>query len=77
MGIRELKGWKIVIMKKIKGERRDLLKKKEEVWKILRKIEEERKKREIEKKMSVMREVMMEKKKDESDSYEKERMKEM
>lgn len=77
MGIRELKGWKIVIMKKIKGERRDLLKKKEEVWKILRKIEEESKKREIEKKMSVMREVMMEKKKDESDSYEKERMKEM
>ena len=77
MGIRELQGWNLVLLKHIPGDRRDFFTTPDDVWQILRTLAEERKKREIDPTLSVLREVLMEAPLDDSDRYAQERMKDM
>ncbi|MFC4624588.1 GbsR/MarR family transcriptional regulator [Daeguia caeni] len=77
MGIRELQGWNLVVLKHIPGDRRDFFTTPGDVWQILRILAEERKKREIDPTLTVLRQILMEQPQAESDQYAQKRMKDM
>ncbi|MBK3745729.1 GbsR/MarR family transcriptional regulator, partial [Paraburkholderia aspalathi] len=77
MGIRELQGWNLVLLKHIPGDRRDFFTTPADVWQILRTLAEERKKREIDPTLTVLREILMDQPADESDRYAQDRMQDM
>lgn len=77
MGIRELQGWNLVLLKHIPGDRRDFYSTPGDVWQILRTLAEERKKREVDPTLSVLREILMEKPSTESDAFAQARMSDM
>lgn len=77
MGIRELQGWNLVLLKHIPGDRRDFYSTPGDVWQILRTLAEERKKREVDPTLSVLREILMEKPATESDAFAQQRMGDM
>lgn len=59
MSLRELQGWNLVLLKHLPGDRRDFFTTPDDVWQILRTLAEERKKREIDPTLSVLRELLM------------------
>ncbi len=77
MGIRELQGWNLVVLKHIPGDRRDFYSTPGDVWQILRTLAEERKKREVDPTLSVLREILMEKPATDSDAFAQHRMSDM
>ncbi|MFK4824626.1 GbsR/MarR family transcriptional regulator [Paenochrobactrum sp. BZR 588] len=77
MGIRELQGWNLVLLRHIPGDRRDFFTTPDDVWQILRTLAEERKKREIDPTLSVLREILMEQPSEENDRFAQSRMQDM
>jgi DNA-binding transcriptional regulator GbsR (MarR family) len=77
MGLRELQAWNLVLLKHIPGDRRDYYTTPEDVWQILRIIAEERKKREVDPTLSVLRELLMQQPEGEDERYAQRRMAEM
>lgn len=59
MGLKELQGWNLVRLKHKPDDRRDYFTTPEDVWTIVRTLTEERKKREIDPTLTVLRELMM------------------
>ena len=59
MGLRELQAWNLVLPRHIPDDRRDHFTTPEDVWQILRVLAEERKKREVDPTLSVLRELLM------------------
>lgn len=77
MSLRELQGWNLVLLKHQPGDRRDFFTTPDDVWQILRTLAEERKKREIDPTLSVLREILMQEPSGEDELYAQERMAEM
>ncbi len=77
MSLRELQGWNLVLLKHQPGDRRDFFTTPDDVWQILRTLAEERKKREIDPTLSVLREILMQEPSGEGELYAQERMAEM
>lgn len=77
MGLRELQAWNLVLLKHLPGDRRDFFTTPEDVWQILRTLAEERKKREVDPTLSVLREILMQNPSDEAERHAQERMAEM
>lgn len=59
IGLRELQGWNLVLLRHLPDDRRDHFTTPEDVWQILRTLAEERKKREIDPTLSVLRELLL------------------
>jgi DNA-binding transcriptional regulator GbsR (MarR family) len=59
MSLKELQGWNLLRVKHIPGDRRDFFETPQDVWAILRVLAEERKKREIDPTLTVLRDLMM------------------
>lgn len=59
MGLKELQGWNLIRLTHLAGDRRDHFTTPADLWTILRTLVEERKKREVDPTLSVMRELMM------------------
>ncbi|WP_439596314.1 GbsR/MarR family transcriptional regulator [Falsiroseomonas sp.] len=59
MGLKELQAWNLAIPKHIPDDRRDHFTTPDDVWQILRTLAEERKKREVDPTLSVLRELLM------------------
>ncbi|MGX9963266.1 GbsR/MarR family transcriptional regulator [Roseomonas sp. F4] len=59
MGLKELQAWNLAIPKHIPNDRRDHFTTPDDVWQILRTLAEERKKREVDPTLSVLRELLM------------------
>lgn len=59
MSLRELQGWNLVILKHIPHDRRDFFTTPDNVWQIFRTLAEERKKREVDPTLSVLRDLLM------------------
>jgi DNA-binding transcriptional regulator GbsR (MarR family) len=59
MGLKELQAWNLVLLKHLPEDRRDHFCTPDDVWQILRTLAEERKKREVDPTMSVLRELLM------------------
>jgi DNA-binding transcriptional regulator GbsR (MarR family) len=77
MGLRELQAWNLVLLKHLPVDRRDFFTTPDDVWQILRTLAEERKKREVDPTLSVLREILMQNPADEAEQHAQARMREM
>jgi DNA-binding transcriptional regulator GbsR (MarR family) len=77
MGLRELQAWNLVLLKHLPSDRRDFFTTPDDVWQILRTLAEERKKREVDPTLSVLREILMQTPTDEAEQHAQARMAEM
>ncbi|MEW5421483.1 GbsR/MarR family transcriptional regulator [Amorphus sp. 3PC139-8] len=77
MSLRELQGWNLVLLKHQPGDRRDFYTTPDDVWVILRTLAEERKKREVDPTLSVLREILLQQPSGENERFAQERMAEM
>lgn len=77
MSLKELQSWGLVLLKHRPGDRRDFYTTPDDVWAILRTLAEERKKREVDPTLTVLREIMLQEPKNEEERFAQERMGEM
>ncbi|WP_180898465.1 GbsR/MarR family transcriptional regulator [Martelella soudanensis] len=77
MGLKELQGWGLVLLRHKAGDRRDYFTTPDDVWTILRTLAEERKKREIDPTLTMLREVLMREPENEEERYAQARLGEM
>jgi len=77
MSLRELQGWNLVVLKHLPSDRRDFFTTPGDVWQILRTLAEERKKREIDPTLSILREILMQKPGTAEERFAQDRMGEM
>jgi len=77
MGLKELQAWNLVVLRHRPGDRRDFFTTPGDVWQILRTLAEERKKREVDPTLSVLRELLMQQPGSEAERHAQARMAEM
>ncbi|MBY0611163.1 MAG: GbsR/MarR family transcriptional regulator [Beijerinckiaceae bacterium] len=77
MGLKELQAWNLVRLKHLPDDRRDYFHTPADIWEILRTLVEERKKREIDPTLSVLRELVMQQPSSPDETYAQQRMREM
>ncbi|MGV8939692.1 MAG: GbsR/MarR family transcriptional regulator [Allorhizobium sp.] len=77
MSLRELQGWNLVVLRHIPSDRRDFFTTPGDVWQILRTLAEERKKREVDPTLSVLRELLMHEPADAREAHAQQRLGEM
>ena len=77
MGLKELQSWNLVRLQHLPNDRREYFQAPEDVWAIFRTLAEERRKREIDPTLSMLREALMEQPSTEDDIHAQERMKQM
>ena len=77
MSLRELQAWNLVILKHVPGDRRDFFTAPDDVWQIFRTLAEERKKREVDPTLSVLRDLLMLEPANDDERYARARLSEM
>jgi DNA-binding transcriptional regulator GbsR (MarR family) len=77
MGLKELQSWNLVRLRHVPGDRRDFFVTPDDVWAIVRTLVEERKKREIDPTLTVLRDLLMQPPATAEDAHAQERMREM
>lgn len=77
MGLKELQAWNLVRLKHLANDRRDYFCAPEDVWLIFKTLAKERKKREIDPTLSMLRESLIQELNDEGDQYAQNRMQKM
>lgn len=77
MGLKELQSWNLVRLQHIPGDRRDYFSTPDDVWQIVRTLVEERKKREVDPTLSVLRELLMQAPASTEERHAQDRMREM
>ena len=60
MGMKELEGWRLVRKRHLPGDRREYFEAPDDIWQIVRTLAEERRKREVDPTLSMLRDVLME-----------------
>jgi DNA-binding transcriptional regulator GbsR (MarR family) len=77
MGLKELQSWNLVRLQHMPGDRRDYFSTPDDIWQIVRTLVEERKKREIDPTLTLLREVLMQEPASAEERHAQARMKEM
>jgi DNA-binding transcriptional regulator GbsR (MarR family) len=77
MGLKELQAWRLVRLKHQTGDRREYFDAPSDAWEIFRTLAEERRRREIEPTLSMLRNALLEQPTTEEDRIAQERMKSM
>ncbi len=77
MGLKELQSWNLVRLRHVPNDRREFFVTPNDVWLIVRTLIEERKKREIDPTLTMLRELLMQAPASEADSHAQARMGEM
>jgi DNA-binding transcriptional regulator GbsR (MarR family) len=77
MGLKELQSWRLVRMKHQPGDRREYFEAPADVWEIFRVLAEERRRREIEPTLSMLRMALLEQPASDAERHAQERMREM
>ncbi len=77
MGLKELQSWNLVRLRHVPGDRREFFTTPEDVWAIVRTLAEERKKREVDPTLSVLRELLMQDAKTDAERHAQVRMRDM
>jgi len=77
MGLKELQSWNLVRLQHRPGDRRDYFSTPDDIWQIVRTLVEERKKREIDPTLTLLREVLMQEPASKEDRHAQVRMREM
>lgn len=77
MGLKELKAWRLVQPASLPGDRREYWTTPKDVWELFRVLAEERRRREIDPTLSMLRESLMAEPTSDNDRYAQERLQEM
>jgi DNA-binding transcriptional regulator GbsR (MarR family) len=77
MSLRELQTWSLVLLRHKPDDRRDFFTTPDDVWQILRTLAEERKKREVDPTLSMLREILMQQPASDAERHAQGRMSEM
>ena len=77
MGLKELQAWRLVRLRHVPGDRREYFEAPQDVWEIFRVLAEERRRREIEPTLSMLRMALLESPRNEADAHAQERMRQM
>ncbi len=77
MGLKELQSWNLVQLRHVPGDRRDFFTTPSDIWVIVRTLVEERKKREIDPTLTVLRELLMQEPRSEEERHAQDRMRDM
>ena len=77
MGLKELQSWNLVRLQHKPADRRDYFSTPDDIWQIVRTLAEERKKREVDPTMTLLREVLMQKPASPEEAHAQDRMREM
>jgi DNA-binding transcriptional regulator GbsR (MarR family) len=77
MGLKELDGWRLIRHQHLPGDRRDYYSAPDDVWEIVRTLVEERRKREIEPTLTMLRGVLLESPQSQQEQHAQGRMQEM
>ena len=77
MGLKELQSWRLVRMRHQPGDRREYFEAPPDVWEILRVLAEERRRREIEPTLSMLRMALLEQPGSDAERHAQQRMREM
>lgn len=77
MGLKELQSWRLVRLRHLPGDRREYFSAPEDIWQILQTLVEERRKREIDPTMSMLRDALLETSVKPGDEYAQHRMQDM
>jgi DNA-binding transcriptional regulator GbsR (MarR family) len=77
MGLKELQSWRLVRLKHLPGDRREYFEAPQDVWEIFRVLAEERRRREIEPTLSMLRMALLEEPVNEADRHAQDRMRQM
>jgi len=60
MGLKELEAWRLVRKRHLPGDRREYIETPDDIWQILRTLAEERRRREIDPTLSLLRDILLE-----------------
>jgi DNA-binding transcriptional regulator GbsR (MarR family) len=77
MGVKELEGWRLVRKRHLPGDRRDYYEAPSDIWQIVRTLAEERRKREIDPTLTLLRDVLMETPSSTEERHAQDKMREM
>jgi len=77
MGLKELEGWRLVQLQHKPGDRREYFSTPEDIWAIVRTLAEERKRREIDPTLSMLRSVLLDAPSNDDERHAQERMQSM
>ena len=77
MGLKELQAWRLVHLRHQPGDRREYFEAPSDVWEIFRVLAEERRRREIEPTLSMLRNAMLEEPASDEERHAQQRMREM
>jgi DNA-binding transcriptional regulator GbsR (MarR family) len=77
MGLKELKAWRLVQPATVTGDRREYWTTSKDVWELFRTLAEERRRREIDPTLTMLRETLMTDAQSDDDRYAQERLQEM
>jgi DNA-binding transcriptional regulator GbsR (MarR family) len=77
MGLKELQSWRLVRLKHLPGDRREYFEAPSDVWEIFRVLAEERRRREIEPTLSMLRMALLEQPQSDEERHAQERMRAM
>jgi DNA-binding transcriptional regulator GbsR (MarR family) len=77
MGLKELESWQLVRLQHLVGDRREYFSAPEDVWAIFRTLAEERRKREVDPTLSLLRDALMQSPTGPEEIYALERMRQM
>ncbi|SEF44006.1 DNA-binding transcriptional regulator GbsR, MarR family [Methylobacterium sp. 190mf] len=77
MGLKELQAWNLVRLQHRPGDRRDYFTTPEDIWQIVRTLVEERKKREVDPTLTLLRELLMQEPATEEERHAQARLREM
>lgn len=77
MGLKELDSWKLVRLQHLPGDRREYFSAPEDVWAIFRTLADERRKREIDPTLSMLRDAILVSPENPQDAFAQERMRAM
>jgi DNA-binding transcriptional regulator GbsR (MarR family) len=77
MGLKELEAWRLVRKRHFPGDRRDYFQAPDDVWQILRTLAEERRRREVDPTLSLLRDILMEAPASDEERHAQTRMRQM
>ncbi len=77
MGMKELEAWRLVRKRHLPDDRRDYFEAPDDIWKIVRTLAEERRKREVDPTLSLLRDVLMEKPASATEQHAQAKMRQM
>ena len=77
MGLKELESWRLVRKRHLPGDRREYIEALDDIWQIVRTLAEERRKREVDPTLSLLRDILMEPAQSAEERHAQEKLREM